>query len=158
MSNIIKFLLFFFISNVVLGSELPDELFNIKLLSNVSSLQGETVKSKGVVRIKGKPYIYYKVDSKFYNSSGNFQNIIVQTAKTDGAITSISGESKLTKNECLTKLQEYKIKTESNFKIQFDKSTHQNDTYYSLVQGTKMLALICELKSKATLRLVLGKL
>ncbi len=158
MSNITKFLLLFFFSSIALGREIPDELFNIKLMSNVNSLQGETVKSKGVVRIKGKPYIYYTVDSKFYNSSGDFQNIIVRAAKTDGTITSIVGESILTKSECLTKLKEYKTKTESNLKIQFDKSTHQNDAYYSLVQGTKMLALICELKSKARLRLVLGKL
>ena len=158
MNNIIKLLLFFFFSSTALASELPDGLYNIKLMSNVSSLQGETLKSKGVVRIKGKSYISYQVDNKFYNSGGDFQSIIVRATKTDGVITSISGSSKLTESECLTKLQEYKVKTESRLKIQFDKNEHQNDTYYSLVQGTKMLGLICERKSKATLSLVLGKL
>ena len=147
-----------FITNSALGDVLPDELFNIKLMSNVSSLKGDISQGKGIVQIKGIPYVYYAVDNKHYDTNGTFQNILVQVKKADGTISSIIGESKFPETECLPKLQEYKAIIEKEYNIQFDKNAHQSDTYYSLVQDNKILLLICEIKREAKLKLILGKL
>jgi hypothetical protein len=158
MGKIIKILLFFLFTNAALGDDLPNQLFDIKLMSSVSALKGNTSKGKGVVQIKGIPYIYYSVDNDFYNTDGEYQNITVQARKSDGTITSVIGESKLTQSECLVKLQKTKVKLEAVFNIKFETHSHQNDKYYLLMQNKIMLGLICEVKREVTLRLILSTL
>jgi len=145
-----------FISNVVLGDELPNELFNIQLMSNVSSLDGEISKGKGIVRIKGISYRYYSVDNKHYSTNGKFQSILVQAKEDNGEISSVIGQSKMGKDECLQSIDNYKVIIEKQYSINFPE--RKNSPYYLLTENNKMFMLGCEIKRKSILKLILAKI
>ena len=145
-----------FFSYPVLASDLPNELFDIQLMSNISALKGEANKGKGVVRIKGVAYRYYSADENHYRTNGKFESIIVQAREDTGIITSIIGETKIAKDECLEAIDKYHDEVEKQFSIKF--SERNNNPYYLLAEGNKVLMLACELKRNSSYKIILAEM
>ena len=151
----ITMLIFLLVSNMALGGELPNELFKIQLMSNITSLDGEVSKGKGIVRIKGVPYRYYSIDNKHYTTNGLFQNILVQAKEDGGEISSVIGQSQVEKNDCLQSIDNYRGIIEKQYAIKFPE--RNSNPYYLLIEDNKLLMLACEIKKQSLFKLILAK-
>ncbi len=157
MKNTYIFILLLLISNSVYSSKLPDELFNIKLLSKVEELKGNNRMGNGISVINGVNYVQYSIDHEIYEPVQPFNKIIVMANKDNGVIVRIEGIFKLEKDQCISSLKKIKEKLELLYNFKFNKYEEKyNHKFYSIHKGNMFMILECGGRIKTKIKLALG--
>lgn len=148
-------LMLLFFPIIAIANGLPNDLFQIQLMSNISSLKGEVKKGKRIFRIRGVDYLYYSVDDNHYSANDRFDNLIVQARINDGRIAAIIGATTMSKDKCLLTIDKYRQEVEREYSIKF--SERNNNPYYLVYEDNKMLMLGCEIKKESVFKLILAQ-
>lgn len=143
-------LVFLLISASSFGKELPNEIFNIKLFTNINSINEKVIKGRGITIIQGVSYNIYSVVNDLSGAKGKFDRIILRVKESDGTIAGIVGESILSDSSCLQAIESYRKEIEKKYEIQFTKN--KGAPQYSLIEGGKAMLLACETKSETVVQ------